>query len=194
MNGLSPTVNFIVGAWQNEVWWIVKAGGALKESRKVPRMPDDVTVLASEVFCYARQGSLQMKLCETVAALRTAMHSFRGTLKFDAEKMKELAFEDVCSAVKNFSRTEFESFMAAAELAVKRKKPSEVEQVAQWLSTRLQAFMNAQWTAAAALFTMGSSKIDNIADHRKIPAWFWDLQASVWSSVGQKYIGASLCQ
>ena len=105
-------------------------------------------------------------------------------MKIEASKINEMSFQDVCDVVKDMSRTQFDDFMRVAELACKRKKPTEVQQVANWMEKHLQKFMEIQLTANDTIKYLQTC---TVLDEDSIPEWFWETKFNSWNCLTQTF-------
>ncbi len=187
-NGLVGTISYLMGAWKNELWVYVRANTALKSAAKttliIPDSIERIDITEYELFTFTRQNSKKQKLCEFLMGMFEALHFFHGTIKIAASKITEANYEDVCAVVADMSATEYGKWMAAVVLAVKRKKASDIQQVAFWLTPRLNDFMVIQNTASDTIRYLQNC---TVLDADKVPDKFWQTKFRNWNCIKQDF-------
>jgi hypothetical protein len=171
---------YIFGALARSAWVVVIADGGLKNRGKIAALPEGIPG-SCEVHTFTKGGTAVMKVCETLASLVRSHRITLGCLRVSEAPpgSDEVTFEQACEHVENMSRREFESAMAAAEIAKSRKRCTPMQEVMNIVSTRLHRFLEGIWRANVCIF------IDRPSDHTYID--FDQVPAEVKSKVGHRW-------
>jgi hypothetical protein len=147
-------------------------------------MPDRFKADVRQPQIFVRQGKKELKACETLLSLVSSMRAFRGTLQVACTNTEEMSFEQACEVVADMNPTNFESFMAAAFLAVKRNKANQLQTTVNLLEVRLRHHVETLWKASNCTFTLLCT---HGPDWEELPEWVWKLPAYAWTSLGQVF-------
>jgi hypothetical protein len=176
-----------VGDYSNAWILVSKTAGGRTKLELPPDLCGEVTL-----YTIVRGGCYNKKLIEVVLGLQDGFEYGHGTLRVTLTPMVDYDLDTLVDMHSHLTTREWQSTMAAAELARSRKSMTPVQEALVVIGkTYVQPRLEAIWKSASSVYT-DDPKSSDFVDWEELDPWVQDLVGVSYDPTADRYVEVRL--